>query len=154
MKKWIVAGVVLLSGCTQITRYETAVKTPAPADLQGVWQTDGPQRGLVSDQAMANLIITADGDTLDCRQWQRVIAKPGKLTRVDGDYVNVNRQVRVMPLVREGATLHYDKLTLRRVDRPTIECQKALDAVKAQPEAAVIQTIQIDALADNPASGK
>jgi hypothetical protein len=30
-----------------------------------------------------------EGDTLDCRQWQRVIALPGKLTMLSGDLTNV-----------------------------------------------------------------
>lgn len=152
MKKWIVAGAVLLSGCTQITNYNMAVKTPAPDSLQGIWQTSGPQSGLISEKATGTLIITHEGDTLDCRQWQRVIAKPGKLTVLDGDYVNINRQLRVMPLVLDGETLNYDKLELHRVARPTVECQKALEAVKAQPNARVIQDIQIDSLSENAAT--
>ncbi|MEN5015154.1 lipoprotein YedD [Erwinia sp. Eh17-17] len=137
MKKWIVAAaaVVTLSGCAQIPDYAAAVKTPPPAALVGNWQTFGPQRGLVSDKAQASLIITAGGDTLDCRQWQRVIAKPGKVTFFDGDWVNVNQQARVMPLELEGSELHYDKLTLQKVSQPTPECQKALGDL-AKPKAA------------------
>ena len=107
-------GALALTGCAQITQYQQAVKTPAPASLQGYWQTTGPQRGLISDRALGSLIITAQGDTLDCRQWQRVIAKPGKLTLLDGQYVNVNKQLRVMPLELDGDELHYDKLTLKK----------------------------------------
>jgi hypothetical protein len=29
---------------------------------------------MMSPDAIASLIVTKDGDTLDCRQWQRVIA--------------------------------------------------------------------------------
>lgn len=142
MKKWMLLGALALAGCAQIDQYQQAVKTPAPANLQGYWQTTGPQRGLISDRAMGSLIITAEGDTLDCRQWQRVIAKPGKLTLLNGEYVNVNKQLRVMPLALEGNELHYDKLTLKKVEQPTIECQQALEQVALQPDAAVIQNIE------------
>ncbi|VEC52838.1 Putative lipoprotein [Klebsiella aerogenes] len=32
----------------------------------------------MSPDAIASLIVTKEGDTFDCRQWQRVIAQPGK----------------------------------------------------------------------------
>lgn len=142
MKKWMLIAALALSGCAQINDYENAVQTPAPADLQGTWQTVGPQSILISDKAIASVIINADGSTLDCRQWMRVIAKPGKLTRLSGDYVNVTRQVRVMPLVVENGELSYDRMTLRKVARPTVECQQALEEVAKQPKAAVIQNIE------------
>lgn len=142
MKKWMLIAAMALSGCAQINDYENAVQTPAPADLQGTWQTVGPQSSLINDKALASVIINADGSTLDCRQWMRVIAKPGKLTRLGGDYVNVTRQLRVMPLVVENGELSYDRLTLRKVARPTVECQQALDEVAKQPKAAVIQNIE------------
>ena len=142
MKKWMLIAALALSGCAQINYYENAVQTPAPADLQGNWQTVGPQSSLINGQAMASLIINADGSTLDCRQWMRVIAKPGKLTRLNGDYVNVTRRIRVMPLVVDNSELNYDGLTLRKVARPTIECQQALEEVAKQPKAAVIQNIE------------
>lgn len=138
MKKWIVAAAaaVTLSGCAQLPDYASAVKTPPPAALVGNWQTFGPQKGLVSNEAKASLMISKEGDTLDCRQWQRVIAKPGKVTQFDGKWVNVNNQMRVMPLKLEGSELHYDKLVLQKVAQPTAECQKALDdAVKAESAA-------------------
>ncbi|OXH80085.1 lipoprotein YedD [Pantoea agglomerans] len=142
MKKWMLIAALALSGCAQINDYENAVQTPAPAELQGTWQTVGPQSSLISDKAIASVIINADGSTLDCRQWMRVIAKQGKLTRLSGDYVNVTRQVRVMPLVVENGELSYDRMTLRKVARPTVECQQALDEVAKQPKAAVIQNIE------------
>ncbi|MGC0881670.1 hypothetical protein BZ160_07095 [Pantoea vagans] len=142
MKKWMLIAALALSGCAQINDYENAVQTPAPAELQGTWQTVGPQSSLISDKAIASVIINADGSTLDCRQWMRVIAKPGKLTRLSGDYVNVTRQVRVMPLVVENGELSYDRMTLRKVARPTVECQQALDEVAKQPKSAVIQNIE------------
>jgi hypothetical protein len=142
MKKWMLIAALALSGCAQINDYENAVQTPAPADLQGTWQTVGPQSSLISDKAIASLIINADGSTLDCRQWMRVIAKPGKLTRLNGDYVNVTRKMRVMPLVVDNGELSYDRMTLRKVARPTVECQQALEEVAKQPKAAVIQNIE------------
>ncbi|ERK17899.1 hypothetical protein L579_2853 [Pantoea sp. AS-PWVM4] len=146
MKKWMVLAALALTGCAQINNYEAAVKTPAPAELQGYWQTVGPQRKLVSDQAMGSLIIGAQGDTLDCRQWQRVIAKPGKLTRLDDQWVNVTRQVRVMPLRLNNGELRYDGLRMRKVDRPTVECQQALKEVAARPNDDVIQNIEPEIL--------
>lgn len=142
MKKWMILAALALSGCAQINSYEDAVRTPAPAALQGNWQTVGPQGELISDRAIGSLIISAEGDTLDCRQWQRVIAKPGKLTRLGDEWVNVNRQVRVMPLKVENGELHYDGLTLRKVDRPTLECQQALQEAAKRPGEAVIQDIE------------
>lgn len=142
MKKWMLIAALALSGCAQINDYENAVQTPAPADLQGTWQTVGPQSSLISDKAIASVIINADGSTLDCRQWMRVIAKPGKLTRLSGDYVNVTRQMRVMPLMVANGELSYDRMTLRKVARPTVECQQALEEVAKQPKAAVIQNIE------------
>lgn len=133
MKNWMIMtfAAVTLAGCADIPNYQSAVKTPPPANLAGNWQSMGPQKGLVSKEAIASLMITAEGDTLDCRQWQRVIAKPGKVTQLDGDWVNVTNQVRVMPLELEGTQLHYDKLVLQKVQQPTAECQQALDKQRA-----------------------
>ena len=47
-----------------------------------------------------------------------------------------------MPLELDGDELHYDKLTLKKVDQPTLECQQALEQMRAQPEATVIQNIE------------
>ncbi|MCP1440623.1 hypothetical protein J3D56_004059 [Erwinia persicina] len=136
MKKWILAAAaVAMTGCAQIPNYQSAIKTPPPANLVGNWQTMGPQKGLVSKEAKASLIVTAEGDTLDCRQWQRVIAKPGKITLFSGDWVNVNNEVRVMPLVLEGQALHYDKLVMQKVQQPTAECQEALKQATEQAQA-------------------
>lgn len=146
MKKWMLMAALALTGCAQINSYQDAVQTPAPASLQGNWQTVGPQSGLRSDKALGSLIINANGSTLDCRQWMRVIAKPGKLTLLSGDFVNVNRQSRVMPLELEQGELRYDGLMLRKVERPTVECQQALEEVAKQPNAAVIQNIEPEIL--------
>lgn len=43
----------------------------------------------MSPDAIASLIVTKEGDTFDCRQWQRVIAQPGKLMNRDSDIYNV-----------------------------------------------------------------
>ncbi|EOC0000609.1 lipoprotein YedD [Cronobacter turicensis] len=123
MKK-IALGLMMLglSGCVQVENYNDVVKTPPPAGLAGYWQSKGPQSELVSPEAMASLVVTADGDTLDCRQWQRVIALPGKLMRRGDALYNVTRKLEVYKLVREGDTLEYAGMTLVRVDRPTAEC--------------------------------
>lgn len=128
MKKWMLAAAaaLVLSGCARIPNYQSAVKTPPPASMVGNWQTFGPQSGLINKEAVASLIINAAGDTLDCRQWQRVIAKQGKVTQFSGDWVNVNSEARVMTLDLQGTALHYDKLVLQRVNQPTPECQDAL----------------------------
>ncbi|MGK3126366.1 lipoprotein YedD [Candidatus Pantoea formicae] len=142
MKKWMLLAAIGLSGCAQITSYDGAVKTPAPQELKGNWQTVGPQSKLISSQAIGSLIIGAEGDTLDCRQWQRVIAKSGKLTRLGDQWVNVTRQVRVMPIVLNNGELRYDGLRMRKIDRPTVECQQALEEVAKRPNEAVIQNIE------------
>ena len=141
MKKWMVLAALSLSGCAQISNYDEAVKTPAPVELKGNWQTVGTQRKFIIGQAMGSIIIGSEGDTLDCRQWQRVIAKPGKLTRLSDEWVNVTRQVRVMPIALENGELRYDGLRMRKVDRPTVECQQALVEVAKRPKDAVIQDI-------------
>jgi len=143
MKTRLLLSLFVLAGCSPITNYQTIVKTPAPQSLEGVWRTAGPQSGLVSKDAVGYLMIDAAGNTLDCRQWQRVIAKPGKLSRIDNQWVNVNRQVRVMPLVNDNGTLHYDRLSLTKVDAASVECQKALAEAKANPRADSIQNIDI-----------
>jgi DNA-binding transcriptional regulator of glucitol operon len=61
-------------GCVQVDNYSEVVKAPAPAGLEGYWQSKGPQSEMMSPDAIASLIVTKEGDTLDCRQWQRVIA--------------------------------------------------------------------------------
>jgi len=118
----LVAALLALSGCVQVDDYTSVVKTPAPADLVGNWQSKGPQSALVSPEAIGSLIITAEGDTLDCRQWQRVIAVPGKLTLRSGTLYNVTAKREIYDIEREGSTLEYDGMTLEKVDRPTQEC--------------------------------
>ncbi|UYU30623.1 lipoprotein YedD [Siccibacter colletis] len=118
----LVAALLALSGCVQVDDYTAVVKTPAPAELVGNWQSKGPQSSLVSPEAIGSLIITAEGDTLDCRQWQRVIALPGKLTLRSGTLYNVTAKREIYDIEREGSTLEYDGMTLEKVDRPTQEC--------------------------------
>ncbi len=98
------------------------MKAPAPAELAGYWQSAGPQSALVSPEAVASLIITREGDTLDCRQWQRVIARPGKLMLRGDNLYNVTTAYDVYRLKQEGAELNYDGMTLTRVEKPTAEC--------------------------------
>ncbi|MGU3523323.1 lipoprotein YedD [Enterobacteriaceae bacterium C23F] len=123
MKKFAIAGALLaLSGCAQVDNYNNVVKAPAPAGLAGYWQSEGPQSAMVSPEAIATLIVTKEGDTLDCRQWQRVIARPGKLMQRSDDYYNVTVKKEVYAIDRDGERLDYDRMTLKRVDRPTQEC--------------------------------
>lgn len=128
IKRGLLSVILLLSGCAQITHYEDVIKTPPPASLVGNWQTLGPQRGLVDERATGSLIIGAQGDTLDCRQWLRVIVRPGKLTLQDDVWVNVTRQLRVMPVKLAAGRLYYDGLVLQKVTAPAPACQQALVA--------------------------
>lgn len=126
MKKLVIAGALLmLAGCVQVDNYDTVVKAPAPAGLEGYWQSKGPQSEMMSPDAIASLIVTKNGDTLDCRQWQRVIATPGKLMLRDEQVYNVTSRLDIYPVERSGNTLQYDRMTLTRVDRLTAECEQA-----------------------------
>ena len=123
MKKMIMAGALLaLTGCVQVDNYQDVIKHPVPSDLAGYWQTKGPQSKMVSPEAIATLVVTEQGDTLDCRQWQRVIAVPGKVMLRSDNYYNVTSKLDIYPLERDGNTLEYDGMELQRVDRPTVEC--------------------------------
>lgn len=123
MKKMIMAGALLaLTGCVQVDNYQDVIKHPVPSDLAGYWQTKGPQSKMVSPEAIATLVVTEQGDTLDCRQWQRVIAVPGKIMLRSDDYYNVTSKLDIYPLERDGNTLEYDGMELQRVARPTVEC--------------------------------
>ncbi|SQC91020.1 lipoprotein [Cedecea neteri] len=69
MKKLLVlAALVALSGCVEVRDYGQVVRTEAPAGMAGYWQSSGPQSELVSPEAIASLVVTPAGDTLDCRQ--------------------------------------------------------------------------------------
>lgn len=127
MKKIVMVGALLaLAGCVQVDNYQEVIKHPVPAHLAGYWQSTGPQSKLVSPQAIATLVVTEEGDTLDCRQWQRVVAVPGKIMLRSDDFFNVTRKLDIYQLQREGNTLEYDGMELRRVDRPTVECAQYL----------------------------
>ena len=127
MKKIVMVGALLaLTGCVQVDNYQEVIKHPVPAHLAGYWQSTGPQSKLVSPQAIATLVVTEEGDTLDCRQWQRVVAVPGKIMLRSDDFFNVTRKLDIYQLQREGNTLEYDGMELRRVDRPTVECAQYL----------------------------
>lgn len=128
MKKIAIIGALLaLSGCVQVDNYQDVVKHPVPASLAGYWQTKGPQSKLVSPEAIASLVVTPQGDTLDCRQWQRVIAVPGKVMLRSDDFYNVTSKLNIYSLERDGSLLEYDGMTLERVTRPTVECADALE---------------------------
>lgn len=94
MKKIAIAGALLaLTGCVQVDNYKEVIKHPVPAHLAGYWQSKGPQSKMVSPEAIATLVVTEEGDTLDCRQWQRVIAVPGKIMLRSDSYYNVTRKL-------------------------------------------------------------
>lgn len=123
MKKYALAAALLaLSGCAKVDNYQDVVKAPAPAGLAGYWQSQGPQSKLVSPEAIASFIVTKEGDTLDCRQWQRVIALPGKLMQRGEDWYNVTQKVEIYSVERIGDRMEYAGMDLQRVDRPTKEC--------------------------------
>lgn len=115
-----------LSGCMQINDYNAVVRAPAPADIAGYWQSVGPQSEMVSPEAIASLIITPDGDTLDCRQWQRTIATPGRLTQRDAALYNVTVKRDFSELERDENHLRYAGMTFGRVNAPTSECASYL----------------------------
>jgi len=122
----IIAGLLALTGCVQVDRYQDVVKHPAPAELAGYWQSKGPQSKMVSPEAIASLVVTQEGDTLDCRQWQRVVAVPGKIMLRSDDFYNVTSKLDIYPLEREGSAIEYDGMILQRVERPTVECTNYL----------------------------
>lgn len=126
MKNWLLVAVLWLTGCTHIDNYQRAQQIDAPLKLQGVWQTIGPQKGLISPEARATLIIDKKGDTLDCREWQRVMTKSGKLIWVNHQIENLNQALRHRPLVLKGHVLHYDRLKLHRTQHLSQACQSAV----------------------------
>ncbi len=125
-KRWVIGALLVLSGCAQIENYEAVVKHPAPAGLAGYWQSEGPQSEMVSPEAIASLIVTPEGDTLDCRQWQRVIAVPGKLSLRGDTLENITQQRDSYRISRDGDRLEYAGMVLKRVEKPTAECADAL----------------------------
>ncbi|MBJ3814741.1 lipoprotein [Shimwellia pseudoproteus] len=118
----ILATALALSGCVQVDNYQHVVKVPAPQEMVGYWQSSGPQSKLVSPEAIASLVVTADGDTLDCRQWQRVIAVPGKLMRRDDYLYNVTSKLEIYDIALDTASLNYAGMTFHKVNRLTPEC--------------------------------
>lgn len=129
MRKGLLLLILLcLSGCAEYDNYHEIIRYPAPASMTGYWQTMGPQDVLVSPEAVASLIITEHGDILDCRQWVRVIAVPGKLTRFssESDWYNVTSKHDVYPLSLNKGKLEYDGMMLSRVPQPTNICREAL----------------------------
>ena len=127
MKKIVMVGALLaLTGCVQVDNYQDVIKHPVPAHLAGYWQSKGPQSKMVSPEAIATLVVTQEGDTLDCRQWVSVVAVPGKIMLRSDNFYNVTSKLDIYQLEREGSTLEYDGMELQRVDRPTVECANYL----------------------------
>ncbi|HEY0207823.1 hypothetical protein [Acerihabitans sp.] len=112
-----------LSGCASYVDYPDAARTPAPTDVAGVWMTSGPQKALVDPAAIATFIVTRSGDTLDCRQWQRTIERRGKLTWRGDKLYNINIKNEYSPVTVNNGVMRYSRLTLHRVEKPTVECQ-------------------------------
>ncbi|MCS5873224.1 hypothetical protein LN650_11405 [Klebsiella pneumoniae subsp. pneumoniae] len=77
-------------------------------------------------------MVTKEGDTFDCRQWQRVIAQPGKLMNRDSEIYNVTAShwTSILSSAR-ASTISYDRMTLSRVERLTPECEKAWAKARA-----------------------
>lgn len=130
----LIAGLFLLAGCAEV-KYSQVIAHPAPDVLTGYWQSVGPQSELLSPEAMATLVVMSDGTTLDCRQWQRVIAVQGKLTRqTDSErWQNITEKEDVYSLSPRDNQLKYAGMTLQRVNQPTRECAQALQAVAEKP---------------------
>ncbi len=90
MKKLAIAGaLMLLAGCAEVENYNNVVKNPRAGLAGGLLADQRAATCVVSPEAIGSLIVTKEGDTLDCRQWQRVIAVPGKLTLMSDDLTNV-----------------------------------------------------------------
>ncbi len=125
MIKNIVTGlaVITLIGCAGYADYSSVAQTPAPADVAGVWMSDGPQKRLASPEAIASLIVNRAGDTLDCRQWQSTIARRGKLTWRGEQLYNVNVKNEYRDITVANGVMSYDGMKLRRAAKPTVECQ-------------------------------
>lgn len=115
--------VLTLSGCAGYPGYKEVAQTPAPQGIAGVWMSTGPQKTLVDPAALATLIVNRAGDTLDCRQWQRTLVRYGKLTWRGDALFNVNDKNEYNKITRTGDVIHYGSLTMRRVEKPTVECQ-------------------------------
>ncbi|BAE74058.1 lipoprotein [Sodalis glossinidius str. 'morsitans'] len=112
-----------LSGCAGAPEYVKVVAAPAPQGYSGIWTSTSPQKALVSPEAVASLIISRSGNTLDCRSWQRTIIRPGKLTTRDARLYNINEKNEVSALRLDHDVLHYGGLTLQRSTSPTEQCQ-------------------------------
>jgi len=132
----LIAGLLLLAGCAEVTKYSDVIAHPAPAGLTGYWQSVGPQSELISPEALASLVVMPDGTTLDCRQWQRVIAVPGKLSLKAGSerWQNITKKGEVYSLSQHDNQLNYAGMTLQRVSKPTSECTQALQALQVVTE--------------------
>jgi len=132
----LIAGLFLLAGCTGVKEYSDVIAHPAPAGLTGYWQSVGPQSELISPEARASLVVMPDGTTLDCRQWQRVIAVSGKLSSKSGSdsWQNITEKDDVYSLTPHDNQLSYAGMTLQRVSKLTSECTQALQALQVATE--------------------
>src|SRR5471030_1426340 len=115
--------VINLVGCAGYADFPQVVQTPAPVNVTGVWMSDSPQKSLVDPAAIASLVVDRAGNTLDCRQWQRTIERRGKLTWRSEQLYNVNVKNEYQKITVTGDKMQYGRLVLRRVAKPTVECQ-------------------------------
>ncbi len=115
--------VINLVGCAGYADFPQVTQTPAPVEVVGVWMSAGPQKSLVSPEAIANFVVNRAGDTLDCRQWQSTIERRGKLTWRGEQLYNVNVKNEYQKITVTGDTMQYGRLRLHRVAKPTVECQ-------------------------------
>lgn len=115
-----------LSGCAGAPEYTKVAAAPAPQGYAGIWTSTSPQKALISPEAVASLIISRSGTTLDCRSWQRTIIRPGKLTSRDARLYNINEKNEISALRLDHDVLHYGNLTLQRSASPTAQCQQLI----------------------------
>lgn len=127
----LIVGIFLLAGCAKVKEYSGVIAHPAPTELTGYWQSVGPQSELISPEARVSLVVMPDGTTLDCRQWQRVIALSGKLSlKSDGEsWQNMTEKGDIYSLVPHDSQLKYAGMTLQRVSKLTSECARALQTM-------------------------
>ncbi|TCV97952.1 hypothetical protein [Biostraticola tofi] len=141
MKKIFVALLLAtsVSGCAGAPEYAEVITTPAPQGVAGVWQSAGPQKALVSPDAMASFLVSPQGKTVDCRQWERTIANPGKLIIWKGELYNINAKNELFPISITQGTMHYGNLNLVKVKEATEECSvqaNPVQAVNPKPQSA------------------
>lgn len=118
-----------LSGCAGALDFTKVVTAPAPQGMAGIWTTTTSQKSLVSPKAVASLIISRSGTTLDCRYWERTIVRPGKLTLRSGTLFNINNINEINKVTVNGDEMHYGRLTLHRMSALPEACQSYINRI-------------------------